>query len=98
MGNILIIDDVITAGTAVTQILQLLDDKKEANVVGVVVGLDRREIANDGNTVAQKLQKNFSIPIVSVIDIDDIFAFLLERPEMRVWANAVGDYRHKYGI
>ena len=98
VGNILIIDDVITAGTAVTQIFHLLNDKQEARVVGVVVGLDRREIADDGNTVAQKLQKKFNIPIISVIDIDDIFAFLLERPEMRVWANAVEDYRHKYGI
>ena len=88
----------ITAGTAVTQIFHLLNDKQEARVVGVVVGLDRREIADDGNTVAQKLQKKFNIPIISVIDIDDIFAFLLERPEMRVWANAVEDYRHKYGI
>ena len=62
VGNILIIDDVITAGTAVTQILQLLNDKQEARVVGVVVGLDRREIADDDNTVAQKLQKKFNIP------------------------------------
>ncbi|MAH73282.1 MAG: orotate phosphoribosyltransferase [Cellvibrionales bacterium TMED49] len=98
VGNILIIDDVITAGTAVTQVFQLLDKEIEASVVGVTVGLDRKEITVDGDSVAQKLQKKYGIPIISVVDIDDIFAFLLDRPEMRVWADAVGDYRHRYGI
>ena len=97
-GNVLIIDDVITAGTAVTQVFQLLDDEKEASVIGVAVGLDRKEITVDGDSVAQKLQKKFGIPIISVVDIDDIFAFLLERPELQVWADAVGNYRHKYGF
>tara|TARA_E500000178_G_scaffold354884_3_gene425513 strand:- start:3087 stop:3731 length:645 start_codon:yes stop_codon:yes gene_type:complete len=98
VGNILIIDDVITAGTAVREVFQMLDDENQASVVGVVVGLDRREIMVDGDSVAQNLQKNFSVPIISVVDIDDIFEFLLERPEMRLWADEVGRYRSKFGI
>ena len=52
----------------------------------------------DGDSVAQKLQKKYGIPIISVVDIDDIFEFLLERPEMRLWADEVGRYRYKFGI
>lgn len=74
-GKVLIIDDVITAGTAINESLEILS-KKNATVVGAVIGLDRREVDKDGLSATDIFSKNTNIPVLNIINIFDILDFL----------------------
>jgi len=74
-GRVLIIDDVITAGTAIREVMAMVD-AADAQPAGVVIGLDRKERGNTDKSAIQEVEQQFDIPVVSIIDIDDILAYL----------------------
>lgn len=99
--RILIIDDVITAGTAIRESYDLL---KSVNAipVGVVIALDRAEIRSidDPLSAVQAVERDFSIPVVSIITLVELQRFLEEQPTDRYDVSTVQsviDYRKQYG-
>ena len=96
-GRLLIIDDVITAGTAVAEVMDLLESSA-AEPAAVLVGLDRKERVTGNQSATQIVEQKYGIPVLSIINIDDILAFLLARPEMQEWSNAIDRYRQTYGL
>lgn len=94
-GRGLIIDDVITAGTAIRQSVRLLLDAG-AGVAGVMLGLDRKERGLGSASATQELARALNIPVVSIIDIDDIIEYLDAGASAQ--AAAVRSYRKTYGI
>ena len=74
-GNVLIIDDVITAGTAISESIKILN-VHEATPVGVVIGLDRCETNEDGLSTTKLFASKTKIPVLSIINIFDILDFL----------------------
>lgn len=94
-GRALIIDDVITAGTAIRESVRLLDSAG-ASVAGVVLGLDRSERGQGGESATQELTRALNVPVLSIVDIDSVIEYLdADAPERTV---AVRAYRAQYGV
>ena len=102
-GKVLIIDDVITAGTAIRESLDLIDQAEGAEVAGVVVGLDRQEVGPNGKSAIQELKLEREIEVEAIIQLDDLIEYLTEH-QAKVRAASHSDlldslhaYKQKYG-
>lgn len=96
-GKVLIIDDVITAGTAIREVMTIVE-QSGATASGVVIGLDRKERGNGSESAIQEVERDFSLPVVSIIDIDDILIYLEQQPDSNDLVNAIKEYRTAYGV
>lgn len=96
-GRVLIIDDVITAGTAIREAIDLIRGAG-AEPAGVLIALDRQERGQGERSAIQEVEAEFGIPVVSIIQLDQVLAYLSDRPEFAGHASAVADYRSRYGI
>ena len=96
-GRVLVVDDVITAGTAIREVVQLISHAN-ASIVGVVVGLDRKETAISSNLSAvQQVEREFGFGVHSIVDIDHIIEYL-ESTGDHFELEAVREYRRCYGV
>jgi orotate phosphoribosyltransferase len=95
-GRIVIIDDVITAGTSVRESVELIR-AHGAKPAGVLIALDRMERGQSTRSAVQEVQETFDIPVVAIATLDDVMAFIANRPELTRHATAVAAYRAEYG-
>ena len=95
-GRVLIVDDVITAGTSVRESVDLIR-AHGANPAGVLIALDRMERGQGEASAVQEVQSLYGIPVVAIATLDDLLSFLADRPGMRDQAGAVEAYRKTYG-
>lgn len=95
-GRVLIIDDVITAGTAVREVVSLIRGAG-AQIAGVVIGLDRDEVGPHGRSAVEELAAELSAPVVSIAKLGDIVGFLENAPEFREHLPRVLAYREQWG-
>jgi orotate phosphoribosyltransferase len=96
-GKVLIIDDVITAGTAIREVMSIVE-QVGADAAGVVVGLDRKERGKSDQSAIQEVQQQFNIPVMSIIDIDDILQYLEDKSDHSDLIAEIGKYRRQYGV
>jgi orotate phosphoribosyltransferase len=96
-GRVLIVDDVISAGTSVRESIELIK-ASEAIPCGVVIALDRMERGLGELSAVQEVQKNYGIPVVSIAGLDDLLGFLQAQPERMQHLQAVQTYRDRYGV
>ena len=96
-GRILIIDDVITAGTAIREVMTMVE-LAGGEAVGVVIGLDRKERGTSSKSAIQEVEKQFSIPVISIIDMDDILTYLKSQSDMKAVVKDIKTYRKEYGV
>ena len=95
-GQVLIVDDVITAGTAIRETMQILEAHK-AIPAGVVIALDRRERGQGDLSAVQEVERAHGIAVTSIVNLDDLVAYLAERPEYAGHLGKMRDYRARYG-
>jgi orotate phosphoribosyltransferase len=96
-GKVLIIDDVITAGTAIREVMSILE-QAGAVAAGVLIGLDRKERGKTDQSAIQEVEKQFGIPVASIIDIDDIMHYLKAKPDHSNLVEQIDKYRQQYGV
>jgi orotate phosphoribosyltransferase len=96
-GRVLLIDDVITAGTAIRESMALLE-ACNAQAVGVVIALDRQERGQKGLSAIQEVEHRYGIPVVSIVRLDEVLTYLTNRPAYARQLDAVRRYRARYGI
>jgi len=96
-GNILIVDDVITAGTAIRESMNLIQNAG-ARPAGVLIALDRQERGAGERSAVQEVQDTFGIPVVSIIKLDQVLDYLNTRPGFEEHAAGVATYQQSYGI
>ncbi len=96
-GDVLIIDDVITAGTAIRESMEIIRSHG-AQPAGVVVALDRMERGQGTQSAIQEVEAEYGIPVFSVIDLNDIIDFLTEQSDDSTILASMKDYRANYGI
>src|SRR5512147_273423 len=96
-GRVLIIDDVISAGTSVRESIELIR-AAGATPCGVVIALDRMERGQGELSAIQEVQRNYGIPVVSIAGVDDLLGYLQGEPEMVQNLAAVQSYRDRYGV
>ena len=99
VGDVLVIDDVITAGTAIKEAANLIRESK-ANFSGVVVAMDRQEKGNGSLSAIQEAEKAYEISIIHIINLQDIISFLekSDNPHLQINIKAVNAYRDRYGV
>ena len=96
-GRVLIVDDVITAGTAVTEAVRIIEAGGGA-AAGVLVALDRQEVATGGTRSAvSELQDRLGVPVLCIVSLDDLVAHLQQRPDFAQHLPAMRAYRERYG-
>ena len=96
-GRVLIIDDVISAGTSVRESIDLIR-AAGAEPCGVVIALDRMERGQSELSAVQEVQRNYGIPVVSIATLDDLLDYLQGEAGMVQNLAAVQSYRDRYGV
>jgi len=96
-GNVLIIDDVITAGTAIREVMQIIKGQ-EATAAGVLIALNRQERGNGELSAIQEVECDFGIPVVSIVSLNQVLQFLADDPQLKQHLPAVEAYRAQFGI
>lgn len=96
-GKVVVVDDVITAGTAIGEVMQLFTHHPEASISAVLIGLDRQERGGQGTlSAAQEVSQRFGIPVLRVLGLQELVAFLQEQPDSRAVLAAILHYREQY--
>ena len=100
-GDVLIIDDVITAGTAIREVMAIIA-QTDARSAGVLVALDRQERGKGELSAIQEVERDFGIPVVSVVTLTQVTEYLAsvedEKGEYAQHLQNIQAYREKYGI
>ncbi len=97
IGRILVIDDVITAGTAIRQVIDMID-ASEAQLAGVVVGLDRQERGQGELSAIQELAAEQKVPVLSIISLEVLLDYLTETNGLDDHVGNLQEYRKEYGV
>lgn len=96
-GRILIIDDVITAGTAIGEAMEIID-AAGAKAAGVVIALDRQEKGKGELSAIQEVEQNFGLKVASIITLADLMDYLKGDAAMTEHLEAIQAYRDQYGV
>lgn len=97
-GNILIIDDVITAGTAIREVMDMLEQHGNAKPAGVIIALDRQEKGKGELSAIQEVERDYGIPVISIVKLEQVMAYVEEKEEFKQYFPAIKAYRDTYGI
>ena len=96
-GRVLIVDDVISAGTSVRQSVNLIKASR-AIACGVVIALDRMERGTGSLSAVQEVEQNYQMPAISIATLEDLVAYLQRDETMSINLAAVRKYRAQYGV
>ena len=96
-GRVLIVDDVMTAGTAVRESLALIR-AHDAIPAGVLIALDRQERGQGERSAAQEVAADYGIPVISITGLDDVLAYAGEQPQLAAEHVRLLAYRERYGV
>ena len=95
-GKVVIVDDVITAGTAIGEVMQLFTAYPQASVSAVLIGLDRQERGQGNLSAAQEVSQRFSVPVLRVLGLHELVTYLQQRPDQAQTLTAILRYREQY--
>ena len=96
-GRVMIVDDVITAGTAIRESLKLID-AAGARAVGVAVMMDRQERGSGELSAIQEVERDHGLRVISIARLEDVIRYVERTPAIQAYAAAIATYRKEYGI
>ncbi|MGB1172272.1 MAG: orotate phosphoribosyltransferase [Marinobacterium sp.] len=96
-GRVLIIDDVITAGTAIREVMTLIDENG-ATPAATVIALNRMERGTGELSAIQEVERDYNMQVASIISLDDLVEYLEEQGGRDAELTAIREYRDEYGI
>jgi orotate phosphoribosyltransferase len=96
-GRVVIVDDVITAGTSVRESVEVIRSQG-ATPAGVLLALDRMERGAGDASAVQEVREAYGIPVIAIATLDDVMDFMAARPELAAQRAAVVAYRNEYGV
>ncbi|MFZ3184143.1 MAG: orotate phosphoribosyltransferase [Pseudomonadales bacterium RIFCSPLOWO2_12_59_9] len=96
-GRVLIVDDVITAGTAIREVMQIIQGQG-AQAAGVLIALNREERGQGALSAIQEVERDFAMPVVSIVSLAQVLEYLADDAELKQHLPAVQAYRAQYGI
>ncbi|MCP4880188.1 MAG: orotate phosphoribosyltransferase, partial [Gammaproteobacteria bacterium] len=96
-GDVIIIDDVITAGTAIREVMALIEGAG-ANPAGTLIAVNRMEKGQGELSAIQEVERDYNMPVVSIISFDDLLAYLQEQGDRHSEIDAMMAYREAYGV
>ena len=96
-GRVLIVDDVITAGTAIREVMQIIE-AQGAQAAGVLIALNRQERGQGELSAIQEVERDFAMPVISIVSLEQVLEYLAGDAELKQHLPAVEAYRAQYGI
>ncbi len=96
-GRVMLVDDVITAGTAIRESMEIIQ-ANGATLAGVMISLDRQERGSGELSAIQEVERDYGCQVIAIITLNDLIAYLAEKPEMANHLAAVEAYRQQYGV
>lgn len=98
-GKVMLVDDVITAGTAIRESMAIVE-ANGAELAGVLIALDRQERGQGTLSAIQEVERDFGATVISIVKLNDVIAFLAEsaNAQLAAYLDAVKAYRQQYGI
>ena len=96
-GRVLIVDDVISAGTSVRESVDIIRSEG-AEPCGVVISFDRMERGSGSSSAVSEVQSLFDIPVFAISTLDDLFRYLSIHPELAQQLRSVEAYHQQYGV
>ncbi|KFA95207.1 orotate phosphoribosyltransferase [Vibrio sp. ER1A] len=96
-GRIMLVDDVITAGTAIRESMEIIK-ANGADLAGVLVAIDRQEKGKGELSAIQEVERDFGCAVISIVSLTDLVTFLEEKGDNAEHLEAVKSYRAEYGI
>ncbi|MBY5947138.1 orotate phosphoribosyltransferase [Photobacterium rosenbergii] len=96
-GRIMLVDDVITAGTAIRESMEIIK-ANGADLAGVLVAIDRQEKGKGELSAIQEVERDFGCAVVSIVSLGDVVSYLEEQDGMEQHLEAVKAYRAEYGV
>lgn len=96
-GRIMLVDDVITAGTAIRESMEIIA-AHHASLAGVLISLDRQERGRGEISAIQEVERDYQCQVIAIITLNDLITYLEEKPEMAASLITVKAYRDQYGI
>ena len=95
-GRVMIVDDVISAGTSVRESVELIR-RNGAQPAGLIIALDRMERGQGTASAVQDVRDTYGIPVVSIATLDDVMTFVERHPQLAAAGPAIVEYRGRYG-
>ena len=96
-GKIMLVDDVITAGTAIRESMDIISAHK-AELAGVLIALDRQEKGKAELSAIQEVERDYDAKVISIVELADVVSYLETLPEMQQHLESVQAYRQQYGV
>ncbi len=96
-GRIMLVDDVITAGTAIRESMSLIQ-ANGAELAGVLIALDRQEKGRGELSAIQEVERDYGAKVIAIVTLGDLVRYLEEKPELAAHLEQVRAYRAQYGI
>ncbi|KZZ41625.1 orotate phosphoribosyltransferase [Thalassolituus sp. HI0120] len=97
-GRVLIVDDVITAGTAIREVMAMIQATEGATPAAALIALNRQEKGNGELSAIQEVERDFGMPVISIVGLNQVLDYVSEKPELQQYADAVSAYRDQYGV
>ncbi len=95
-GRVVVVDDLITAGTAINGSVELIK-RESAQLAGIVIGLDRGERGQGQQSAVQEVAERYGVPVIAIAQFSDLLQHLQGNPELLVHADAMKDYFAEFG-
>ena len=96
-GRVLIIDDVISAGTSVRESVEIIRSNG-AEPAGVIIALDRQEKGQDERSAVEQVENDMGMPVAAIVRLEHLLAYLGEKPDMGDALQRISAYRERYGV
>ena len=97
-GNVVIVDDVITAGTAIREVMSFFEESKIATASAVIVAIDRQERGKGDLSAIQEVERDYGVRVLSVVTLGDIVQYLEGKSGYQEELKAISSYHSEYGI
>ncbi|VEI46425.1 orotate phosphoribosyltransferase [Actinobacillus equuli] len=96
-GKILLVDDVITAGTAIRESMEIIN-ANQAELAGVLIALNRKEKGKGELSAIQEVERDYGCQVFSIVDFDDLLQFIEKSEQYVPYLAAMKAYREQYGV
>ncbi|MBF0270884.1 MAG: orotate phosphoribosyltransferase [Magnetococcales bacterium] len=96
-GKVLIVDDVISAGTSIRESVEWIQQAK-ATLAGVVIALDRQERGTGSTSATQEIQTTYQVPVIAIARLEDLIRLLARKPDHTQQLQSILSYREQWGV
>ena len=96
-GKVLIIDDVITAGTAILESMDIIK-AHNAEAAGVIIALNRQERGKGDSSAIQEIEQTYQIPVISIVSLEHLISYISQQQKYTAYLDAIKQYRNQYGV